>query len=340
MKAVETAIALLLTAGLVLIIEQATWSGGGASLLCTLTIWSSIAQGALALVAACELTRARWIQYVRTDLLRFTPMLLLTALLFPALGPSLSIYPWSQAPTFWLSPDFFILRNCALSLLCWLAARTFALHSNRRSAQTGFFAVVYLFAFILCQSFIAFDWVMSLDYPWRSTLFGLYFAIEALLAAIALSALLLAISRRSPTTEPSTLEARRDLATLLFGFSILWAGLFFSQFLVIWYGNLPEERGFLFIRGWTAPYQGWALLFLAGIFLLPFGVFLSRRAKEISGVVSAVAAVVLGAFALERWIFIAPQVAVSVPALLLESLLFAALSLYLVTADRAPAASP
>src|SRR4030067_2605156 len=102
---------------------------------------------------------------------------------------------------------------------------------------------------------MAFDWVMSLMYPWISTLLGGYFFIDSLFGGCALSAILYVFlyGRRQRIEEPEGRSDMKDLAILLFGFSLLWAGLFYSQFLVIWDGHIPEEESFLAARRSSSP---------------------------------------------------------------------------------------
>ena len=87
---------------------------------------------------------------------------------------------------------------------------------------------------------------MSLEPTWYSNLFGAFFAWGGFLSAVSVTALLCVLHRNYPGLEGEITPQRlHDLGKMIFAFSIFWMYLFFSQYLVIWYGNLPEETGFI-----------------------------------------------------------------------------------------------
>jgi hypothetical protein len=278
----------------------------GASLLPALLFWTAFGQGVIALVAAAELTRARWILPLRPVLLGLQPLLLIFPVAFLVFARDLTVYPWTAHPTGWLRPDFFIGRNLALLLLSWLLAGGLARAIGRAAPRRGSWAVAYLLAFALNQTVIAFDWVMSFEYPWISTLFGAYFFVEAFYAGIAAAAVTAALLLERSGAMPRS--ALRDAATLLFGFSLLWAGQFFAQYLVIWYGNLPQEVSFLARRILDSPLRELSTLVLGCLFLIPFLILLSRRAKSSPLITTMLAGVVLLGILLERLVFLLPVV--------------------------------
>jgi hypothetical protein len=94
----------------------------------------------------------------------------------------------------------------------------------------------------------------------------------------------------------------------MFGFSLMWAGLFFAQFLTIWYGNLPEEVGFIARRLSASPLRELCVAVLFLLFFIPFPALLSTRAKSNPYVVSAVAVSILSGILVERYVFLAPVV--------------------------------
>lgn len=295
----------------------------GGTLLPTLAFWTALLQGSVAAVATADLTHARWSGSLRRELLAPYPLLLLITVLFLLLWPRLDLYPWVREPDLWLNKPFFLLRNVLLLAAVLAAAHLFVRRSLAGATSRGRIAVVYLLLFVACQSLVAFDWVMSLEYPWVSTLLGAYFFVESLYAGLALAGVLLFLlyrpkAGRAPRT---TREHLRDVGTLIFGFSILWGGLFFAQFLLIWYGNIPEEVDYVVRRISASPFREMSVLFLAGNFLVPFLVLLSRRAKERPAVVGVVAAVVLAGLFLERLLFILPVAPMHLGILLAENLL-------------------
>jgi hypothetical protein len=310
---------LLVLVAVVALFEYGGLVAGKGALLMTLVFWTALLQGAVAAAAVADLVSARWITVLRRQLLAASPLLLLPPLLLLLLAPRLDLYPWAEHPGGWLNGPFFLLRNLALLLGAAGAGWWYARHALRGDPRTPRSAVVYLFAFVASQTLVAFDLVMSLEYPWISTLLGAYFFVEALYAGLALAALLcLLLPRRRREGEARPLP---DLGLLLFGFSVLWGGLFFAQYLLLWYGNLPEEVEFIVSRLESLPLLALSVFFLAANFLTPFLVLLSRRAKESAPVVGAVAATVLTGLFAERLFFILPAVPLPVGLLLVENVL-------------------
>lgn len=286
------------------LVDLAFGARAGASLLPALLLALGMVQGALALAAAAELSRGKWIEPLREHLLDLQPLLLLGPLGFLAWARHLALYGWDAAPNAWLNPPFFTGRNLALTTLAWLLAGAFAGAVRKGSPRRGVWAVLYLLTFVFCQSMAGFDWVMSFDYPWVGTLFGPYFFIEALYLGIGLAVLL--AFRAARAGGAAVLPARKDTVTLLFGFSLLWAGQFFAQYLTIWYGNIPEEVDYLVKRFHMPGMSALGTAFLLMMFAVPFVVLISRRAKE-TLVAPAVVLVTWLGYLLEKVFMLAPS---------------------------------
>ena len=143
-----------------------------------------------------------------------------------------------------------------------------------RSAAPG------LLAYALTTTFASVDWIMSLDPHWYSTIFGLLFIVGQGLTAFAFVIAVLALLA---TTEPiaSYLTSRHfhDLGKLLLAFVMLWAYSAFSQFLIIWGGNLPEEMPW-YLERTTGSWGYVALVARVRAFRLPFTLLLSRDLKK------------------------------------------------------------
>jgi hypothetical protein len=282
----------------------------GGSLLIALLFWGSVIEGCIAAVAACTLIKAKWVASVKNELLSVYPLLLFLSVLFLFLTPFVDSYPWVGREGIWFDKGFFLGRNFVLLLLAYLAARRFAIASHRGEEGRERYAGIYLFVFVVSQSLMAFDWVMSLAYPWVSTLFGGYFFIESLFGGFALSGILYAFLHGGPAPvhEPGGRSDLKDIAILLFGFSILWVGLFFAQFLVIWYGNIPEEVSYLLTRVSSSPLRELSLSILAFYFFIPFLVLLPGKSKTNPFVVFAVSVSILLGILVERFVYLAPIV--------------------------------
>ncbi len=132
----------------------------------------------------------------------------------------------------------------------------------------------------LSMTFASFDWLMSLDPHWYSTIFGVYIFSGATTSSFAVLALFtVGLQTSGYFRKVSTVEHRHDVGKLLFGFTVFWAYIAFSQFFLIWYANIPEETVFFRERmgeGWM-PVSA-ALLF--GHFIIPFTLLLSRHVKR------------------------------------------------------------
>jgi len=309
-----------LVAGGIAFLEIGPFHGRGGSLLLTLVLWIAVVEGTIAVAAVCEVVHARWIVTLKEELLSPLPLLPLLILLFCLLGLRLDLYPWRDHPGPWRNGTFFMTRNTVILFLTWGAAHRYVSQSRRADAGTIRSAVLYLFAFVLSQSMVAYDWVMPLDDPWYSTLFGPYFFVESIFCGLAVAGILYVIRfRRAVGQEGEKREYLRDLATLTFGFSILWGGLFFSQFLVIWYGNLPEEVVYLVSRVTTSPWRELSYGVPAAFFGTPFFFFLPRRAKTMPSMVLIVSLIILGGLLVERILMLKPLMPLSATKVLLES---------------------
>jgi len=290
---------------LVLVLEQLAGPSAGLSLLTPLLFWASVCQGLIALAAAAELSGAKWILPIRDRVLLTYPLLLMFPALFLVFCTRLEAFPWHSHPTAWLEPTFFVVRNTVLLAAVAVAAHFFVRRTLAGAPGARALAVLYVFAFVACQSLMAFDWVMSFAYPWINTLFGPYFFIEAFYLGICAAALMLAAAaRRDPASFQATL---RDTASLLFGFSLLWAGQLFAQYLTIWYGNIPEEVGYVYRRLAESPTREIAPVLLLAFFFIPFGVLVAKAAKRTPAVVGAVAGLVCLGYILERLFFLLPE---------------------------------
>jgi len=185
--------------------------------------------------------------------------------------------------------------------------------------RTNVLAPLLCMAYALGFTFIAFDQVMSLSPLWFSNLFGAFFAWGGFLSCISLVTVLCVVHRNYPGLEGQfTKERFHDLGKMIFAFSIFWMYLFFSQYLVIWYGNLPEETFFIearlgseflqgtwFFEGWWGRVldQPWVVVTLFAwicIWVVPFWFLLGQKPKRTWWFVGAVACVSLLGFWVER----------------------------------------
>lgn len=272
----------------------------------------ALIMGAVLLVAAAELGNAQWIKRIKRPLLATAPLLFI----FPALV-TFAPYQWLDKPNAWLNQEFFLLRNVACLLILAIIGNIYRRLTLAESAWSKRWAVIYILSFVTVKTLVAIDWVMSFDYPWISTMFPVLYMIEALYAGIALASVIcFVLERRQAGSSGNTLY---DSSSLFFGFALFWGGLFFAQYLTIWYGNIPEEV-YYFTRRFHTP--GGPAYFIAGIallFAIPFTTLMNHKARFHAGVGFALAHIVLIGLVIHRGFHILPHVELNIGWLLAQS---------------------
>lgn len=281
------------------------WSWG--ALVAGVLFWLGVAQGQIIFRAMIALSNGRWsapFQSPAQSGARFvawgTALLIGLLLAHPLWLPVEDLSPRKTA---WLSGRALLLRDGSLAIvLAWLSYR-FARRASYTVHRPGLAAGLILL-FTLTYSLLAFD-LIAIPSEWDSTLFGAYFFIGAILGGMAMT---LVLAHVQPIPQKPSPEGWHDFGKLFFGFSSLWAYLLWSQYLTIWFGNLPHETDFVVRRLWEAPWA--ALSWSAGLCLwaIPFVALLSRRAKRHPGFLTAIAVIVLLGLLLERVVLILPLV--------------------------------
>ncbi|MCR4413343.1 MAG: quinol:cytochrome C oxidoreductase [Thermoguttaceae bacterium] len=260
----------------------------------------SLSLGAMFLVAMLHVTRAGWGVVVRRIAEILGGNVAVLAVLFaPVLVGLDSLFEWAdpqavqadallrhKAP--YLNLVFFAARALAYFALWWFLGRYFLERSTEQDATGDPGLTVRmerasgpaLLVLALSVTFAAFDWLMALDARWYSTIFGVYFFSGAMVGALA-AVVLAAMSLQSAGRLRSVIhvEHYHDLGKLLFAFVVFWGYIAFSQFLLIWYANIPEETIWYRQRlsdGW----QWVAVVLLFGHLIIPFVGLMSREAKR------------------------------------------------------------
>lgn len=164
-----------------------------------------------------------------------------------------------------------------------------------------------LIAYPMIYTFMAFDLIMALDPFWYSSLFGGYFFISTFYLGLAGVTLVCVLIQRQLGPSVVTPSQLSDLGRLLLGFDLTYFAMIWSQYIVIWYGNLPEETQFIILRVWKMPWAifSWSILALSVFF--PFLIFLSRQAKQVPKVMATVAVAIGCGMWLERYVLIVPS---------------------------------
>jgi hypothetical protein len=277
--------------------------------------------GSAVLLALFFVTGARW-----STLLRPVAEKLTTLLPAGALGVALvllaypALYPWTEGlpggsifQRIWLERTFFLLR-AVIYLAAWLVLVFLLVRASRQQAPAGRdrtrvrISALFLVVFALTCWLASTDWIMSLDPKWTSTIFGIYHFSGMFLGALAATILLAAWSERHGVFAGRLTESHwRDLGTLLFSFSSFWMYIWFSQYLLIWYVNIPEEADYFAVR----QEKQWLPLFIANLVLnwgVPFVALLLRSAKESRWVLVSVSLLVLLGRWLDLYLMVLPSV--------------------------------
>ncbi len=275
--------------------------------------WSGIAQGGVAMAGVYRITNAGWGDHFRRvgeGMIAFLPVSILLYIGLVAGGRS--IFPWTHevfpGKELWLNGTFVFARDGAIFLyLFWISFRFVAASIRSESGRLATLTPVLLISFAVLYSLIGFDLVMSLDPHWFSTLFGWLYFLHAFFAALVVVTMLAVLARTWFGTKGDVLESQwHDMGRFVFGFCLLSGGFFWSQFLVIWYGNLPEETTFLVRRFYTQPWEPLMWVYIILAYLFPLAVFLSRRVKQVPGALFVICALILVALFLERFIAVVP----------------------------------
>lgn len=247
----------------------------------------SVALGGAALLHLHALTGGRWGRAARPVWESAAAALPALALLFlPVLILRGTLYAWGDKGGGWLSPWFFTARS-VFYLLSFCALGW----SARARRAEGPLAGLALVAYFLTATFASVDWLMSLEPRWPSTVYGLTFIAGQGVAALAAAAVF-----ARPGEED--VRAGHDLGNLMLAFTMLWAYCAFSQYLVIWSGDLPNEIGWYAAR--TRGAWGAAAVLLAALqFGAPFFLLLWRGVKRGTAALAAVGGLLLAGRLLE-----------------------------------------
>ncbi len=283
----------------------------------------SWAVGTVFWLALCVVSGAHWHRPLIASAQRIVATLWLVALATGGVALlGLLVYPWARGdvehlPSYWfklawLSPAFFAVRS-ALYVLIWVAMARWWTRPQRLPGAGGAAATLVLLS--LTMSLASFDWIMSLEPAWFSTMFGVGQFAGSFLGALAALVLVVAWLKRGGDQVDDVGTAQlHDLGQLLFGFSCFWMYIWFSQYLLIWYANIPEETVYFIRRS-----QGfWWPLMVLNIVLnwgIPFVALLPRPAKCSWHTMTIVAGIVLIGRWVDTYLLVLPSVAGAQPVL-------------------------
>ncbi|MBD3162108.1 MAG: quinol:cytochrome C oxidoreductase [Candidatus Latescibacteria bacterium] len=314
------------------------------SYLLNTTYFLTLSIGALFFVILHHLVRAGWSVVVRRIAEAMAGNLWILGIAFlPLLLFGLEeVYVWAQPGAAehdhliqhkqaWLNQPFFIGRVVFYFVVWILLSRYFLSLSTRQDAsgdpmltvRMERFSGFAMVAFALSVSLAGFDLLMSLDPHWYSTMFGVYVFSGSTLGFLAfLPLVVMYLQSRGLLRNAITREHYHDIGKLVFAFTVFWAYIAYSQYMLIWYANIPEETIWL-LRRQTNGWQRIGLVLLLGHFIVPFLVLLPRFMKRRKGLLAlpAVWILIMHWFDL-YWVIMPEMSAEGVPFGLRDVLLF------------------
>lgn len=260
----------------------------------------SLALGALFFVLIQFASKAAWSVVVRRLAEDVMATLPLFALLFLPVAVGIpQLFMWAdpekvagdallQGKQGYLNVPFFLIR-AAFYFAAWTGLSLWFMHRSARQDETGGTATTLslirasapaLFVFAITTTFAGVDWIMSLDPHWYSSIFGVYWFAGCLVGVFAFLSLLSILARRAGLlARVITAEHFHDLGKHLFGFTVFWAYIGFSQFFLIWYANIPEETVWYRHR-LEGSWRTVTLTLAIGHFAVPFLFLMSRNIKR------------------------------------------------------------
>jgi hypothetical protein len=299
----------------------------------------TMALGSTFFVLIQHLTGAGWSVTVR----RTSEFFVAGAIIIPVLAlPNLlelgELYPWwhhahevsaaHQSPEHalhaatlekklgYLNPTFFFVRAVIYLLVwLWLSTRLFSYSTNQDASGDPSWTVklqrmapVATISFAFSLNFAAFDWFMSLEPNWYSTMFGVRLFATSAVLSFALNILVTLGFRRAGISKDAIhVEHFHDLGKLMFGFLVFWAYISFSEFFLIWYAAIPEETIYFHRRWDTDSWRVVSVSLVVVKFIIPFFLIMSRNAKRNLGLLGLGAGCVVALHMVEMYYWVMPH---------------------------------
>lgn len=295
------------------------------SYLFAFTFFFTICMGGLFWVLVHHAVDAEWSVVVRRQLenlasllpilgLLFLPLVFVAPILWQWMRPEnahdpllLEKWPYLTPWFFWIRAGFYFFFFTLAAT--WLRANSVLQDKDGAPRYTVFnrkitFACLPLFA--VCLTFGAIDWLMGLDYHWFSTMWGVYiFAGTALSSLCVLILLITALREAGYFGNIISMEHYHIIGKLIFAFTVFWAYIGFSQYMLIWYANIPEETIY-FLRRNTESWQILSTALVAGHFFVPFLLLLPNPGKRKPAFLCGVAVWILLMHLLDIYVVVLP----------------------------------
>ena len=266
-----------------------------------------------------------WYRLAELSTLAFAPFAIVGFLLIVWFGKD-ELFYWLQAGpedhlSRWLDINWLVIRGLGAMLLFYIVAAVYVRKSLRpdtagaRKAgsidhdqvekELYWFSPIVLMAFVLTNTFIAWDFAMMLIPHWHSTVFPIHFWFGNVFAGTAAMIAITVVMRRADGGAHFSAYSIKSLGMVVTGFTLLWLYFFWSQFFVIWFGNLPHETDAVW-RQMYGHYGPWFWTMLAGCFFLPFFAFLFAAVKRSLIAMSVIALAINIGIWINKYLMIVP----------------------------------
>ena len=265
--------------------------------------WMGIALGSAGLLMIHKLTGGRWGEAITWPLTAGVRTLPMVTLLFIPVAVAVwkgQVFYWADPRSEWLTEMTahqkqylsapFVLVRAGLYFAIWLLGG-FLLTRWTDASRLRRLSAGGLILLVLTVTFAAFDWIMSLQPGWHSTIYGMLVLVGHLVAALStVTVVVIVAAHLAPVERKLSPDALHDLGNLLLMAVSLWAYISFSQFLIIYYTNLPEEVRWYVAAGRTRyPWKAVAIALIAFHFAVPLLVLLARQSKRNAAVMLTLA---------------------------------------------------
>jgi hypothetical protein len=312
---------------LTLVVGLFTGSGGGriaANLLLNNYYFLGIGLIGIFFVAVHAIAESGWqtsVQRIGEVMGNFVPVAGILMLLLFALGGMSHIFHWTHTEHLdaillgkvaYLNVPFFFIRF-VVYFAGWMLLIHLIKKASRNLDELGdmkyfhklrTFSALFIVFYAITSSTSSWDWLMSIDAHWFSTLYGWYVFSSMLAAGVAMMIIILYLLKRMGYMEHVNDEHIHDLGKYLFGFSIFWAYLWFSQYMLIWYANIPEETVYFYER-----LRYFDTLFYVNLilnFVIPLLLLMTRMSKRVFQVLLPVAIIVFIGHWVDLYLMIMP----------------------------------
>ena len=305
--------------------------------------WTGIAQAGIVFSCILRITNARWARpllRMSEGLGAFLPVSLVLLLIIFVGREYLLPYAtehYHHPKDVWLDTRFVFARNVLGFTVLFLLSYYYLYNSLRQDLggagerlsglafwvasgwtgeeergkvwkRLGVLAPAILIFYTIVFSFFAWDFMMSLNPHWFSTLFGPYYFMASFIASLGVTIILSVMLRKRLGLEEYLVDNQyHDIGKMLQGFSLFWVYLFFSQLLPIWYANMPEETGFVITRVKDEPFRSLSWVVLSCCFIIPFTSLMPRTNKIVKPILVFIASISVTGFFIEKYVLVVPS---------------------------------